>query len=123
MKFNAEWISSLRTSGRILLDFLFLWLGARIEASRNRRGLSKGSTGFTPAEPASRVDEIAPRPVPDGVREYPVVPQSMNLTRRTRALNMRHRGDEPHTIAAALGVSRGEVELLFKLDRILQQPQ
>jgi hypothetical protein len=41
----------------------------------------------------------------------------MNTTRRTQALRMHRRGDRPEQIAAALGVARGEVELLLKVQQ------
>lgn len=41
--------------------------------------------------------------------------QSMNLSRRSQALRMHRLGESPEQIAAALGVSRTEVELLLKV--------
>jgi len=129
MNFNPEWILNPLTTyaitGMGLLALLFLWFGARMEAGKCRHDITamRESTDVTLRELASKVDEIVVRPAPEPVREYPVVPQSLNLTRRARAMHMRRRGDEPHTIAAALGISHGEVELLFKLDRIFQQTQ
>jgi hypothetical protein len=129
MNFNPEWIlSPLATyaiTGTGLLALLFLWFDARIEANKYRHELTamKECTDSALQELASKVDEIAVRPAPEQPREYPRVTQSLNLTRRARALHMRRRGDEPHTIAAALGISHGEVELLLKLDQICQQQE
>jgi len=129
MNFNPEWILNPLTTyaitGTGLVALLFLWFGARMEAGKCRHDITamKESTDVALRELASKVDEIVVRPVPEPVQEYPVVTQSLNLTRRARAMHMRRRGDEPHTIAAALGVSNGEVELLFKLDQIFQQTQ
>jgi hypothetical protein len=128
MNFNPNWKVNPLTACVIaltrLLDSLFVWLGARIEASKCRRHdvtATREAAGVTLRELTSKVDEIAARPLPAAPQEHPVVTQSMNLTRRARAMHMLRRGEEPHTIAAALGISHGEVELLFKMDRILQQ--
>ncbi|MFZ5929038.1 MAG: DUF2802 domain-containing protein [Acidobacteriota bacterium] len=43
--------------------------------------------------------------------------QSMNLTRRSQALRMHRLGASPEKIAAELGISRREVELLLKVHR------
>lgn len=43
--------------------------------------------------------------------------QSMNLSRRSQALRMHRMGAGPEKIAAELGVSRREVELLLKVHR------
>jgi hypothetical protein len=127
MTFNPRWkvnpLTACAIALRRLLDSLFLWLGARIEASKCRHDVTAiGETaGVTPRDLTSKADEIVARPLLEAPQEHPVVVQSMNLTRRARAMHMLRRGEEPHTIAAALSISHGEVELLFKLDRILQQ--
>ena len=46
--------------------------------------------------------------------------QGLNLNRRLRALRMHRRGEAAATIAAALRVPPHEVELLLKLQRIVQ---
>jgi hypothetical protein len=106
-----------------LLILFFLWCGARIDARRCRREITsmKQCTDSALQELASKINEIEVRPAPEPPLEHFPINQSLNLTRRARALHMRHRGDEPHTIAAALGISHGEVELLFKLDGIFQR--
>lgn len=43
--------------------------------------------------------------------------QGMNLSKRSQALRMHRLGESPDRIAAALGVSRREVELLLKVHR------
>jgi hypothetical protein len=127
MNFNLQWnvnpLNACAAALTRLLDSLFVWLGARIEASKCRHDITaiRETAGATLRELPSKVDGIAARPLPAAPQEHPVVTQSMNLTRRSRAMHMLRRGEEPHTIAAALGISHGEVELLFKLDRILQQ--
>jgi hypothetical protein len=135
MNFNFEWILNPLTTyaitGTGLVALLFLWFGARIDASKCRHEITamKKCTDSALQELASKVGEIVARPAPEPPLESPGVPQSvtlsttqsLNLTRRARALHMRRRGDEAHTIAAALGISQGEVELLLKLDQMVQQ--
>jgi len=131
MNFNFEWILNPLTTyaitGTGLLALLFLWFGAKIDASKCRHEITamKECTDSALQELASKVDEIVARPALEPPLEYPSITQSitqgLNLTRRARALHMRRRGDEPHTIAAALGISHGEVELLLKLDQMVQQ--
>jgi hypothetical protein len=43
--------------------------------------------------------------------------QSMNLSRRNQVLRMHFRGDSPSRIATVLQISRGEVDLLLKVQR------
>jgi hypothetical protein len=44
----------------------------------------------------------------------------LNLTRRAQALRMHRRGESVETIAAALSAPRNEIDLLLKLQTILQ---
>jgi hypothetical protein len=48
--------------------------------------------------------------------------QSMNLTRRNQVLRMHLRGDSTSRIAAALKISRSEVDLLLKVHRAAMPP-
>jgi hypothetical protein len=43
----------------------------------------------------------------------------VNLTRRSQALRMHRNGESPEKIAASLGMSRSEVDLLLKVQRTL----
>jgi hypothetical protein len=127
MNFNAEWILNPLTTyaitGTGLVALLYLWFGARIEATRCRHEMTamKKNTDSALQELASKVNEIVARPAIERPQENPRITQALNLTRRAQVLHMRRRGDEAHTIAAALGIAHGEVELLFKLERIFQQ--
>jgi hypothetical protein len=58
------------------------------------------------------VTEIEERPV--------AVSPGLNLTRRAQALRMHHRGESVETIAAALSAPRNEIDLLLKLQGMLQ---
>jgi hypothetical protein len=53
-------------------------------------------------------------------RPGPAVGPGLNLTRRTQALRMHRRGESVQTIAAALSAPRNEIELLLKLQSMLQ---
>ena len=44
----------------------------------------------------------------------------LNLTRRAQVLRMNHRGESVETIAAALSAPRNEIDLLLKLQTLLQ---
>lgn len=55
------------------------------------------------------------------IQERPgAVSPGLNLTRRTQALRMHRRGESVQTIAAALSAPRNEIELLLKLQAMLQ---
>jgi hypothetical protein len=47
------------------------------------------------------------------------VRNGLNLSRRSQALRMHRRGEMPHQIAATLGVTSQEIELLLKVHQIL----
>ncbi len=44
---------------------------------------------------------------------------ALNLSKRSQALRMHRRGDEPEAIASTLGVPLQEIELLLKVHRIV----
>ncbi len=44
---------------------------------------------------------------------------SLNLSKRTRALRMHRRGDRPDQIAAALNVSQNEIDLMLKVQDLV----
>jgi hypothetical protein len=48
------------------------------------------------------------------------VSPGLNLTRRAQALRMHRRGESVETIAAALSAPRNEIDLLLKLQSMLQ---
>jgi len=74
-----------------------------------------------PAEVSRLTEEVAalkPSPLALAGRA-----QQMNLSRRNQVLRMHLRGDSPTRIAGVLGVGRGEVELLLKLQRTVPPPE
>jgi DNA-binding NarL/FixJ family response regulator len=46
-------------------------------------------------------------------------PRSINVAKRTQALRMLRRGDSPERIAAAMGLSPREVQLLVKVHKLV----
>jgi hypothetical protein len=55
------------------------------------------------------------------IEERPgAVSPGLNLTRRAQALRMHRRGESVETIAAALSAPRNEIDLLLKLQTLLQ---
>ncbi len=57
-----------------------------------------------------------------GMLVAPTPPRSgLNLSKRTQALRMFHRGQSPPQIAAALGVPENEVQLLLKVSRVVAE--
>jgi hypothetical protein len=65
-------------------------------------------------------EEVAAlRPAPRAMAGQTETP---NQSRLTHVLRMRARGDSPARIASALGMNRGEVELLLKLQRAVSPP-
>jgi hypothetical protein len=56
---------------------------------------------------------------PAGAPDARAFKPGLNLSKRSQALRMHRRGEPPEQIAAALAVSRQEVELLLKIHRIV----
>lgn len=80
-----------------------------VNAAKNRRRLE---------EMAARVSEfqqIQPEPV---YVPLPALRSGLNLNRRVQAMRMVRRNEDVSTIAAALGVTRKEVELLVRVQTI-----
>jgi hypothetical protein len=48
-------------------------------------------------------------------------PRGINITKRTQALRMVRRGETPERIAAALAMSRREVQLLMKVQKLIAE--
>ncbi|HVY91218.1 MAG TPA: hypothetical protein VHA14_00660 [Bryobacteraceae bacterium] len=72
----------------------------------------------TAAEAAKTAPETAPAPAISS----PLSVQGLDLTTRTKALRMARRGEAVGSIAATLGVAQEEIELLLKLERLLEVP-
>lgn len=101
-----------------------LWMSMRIELRESRKALHalRLSTENAIAELQAKIDELRSAPVSEVAPPAPMTVQGLNLTTRTKALRMHHRGESTSSIAAALGIQQEEVELLLKMDRLLEIP-
>lgn len=123
---NVEWILEPLTQTAVLGAGLFgslaLWISAKIEA----RGAQKKFEAFRFSTEAAIRDLSATieemRAAPPAAPAPLLSAQGMNLTTRTKSLRMHRRGETVPGIAAALGVPQEEVDLLLKLDRLLESP-
>ena len=107
-----------------LLGSLALWVSVKIEmrASRKEAQALRSLTEATINGLRGRIEELRALPPCDPVPSTgPTTVQGLNLTTRTKALRMYHRGETIPLIAAALGVPKEEVELLLKLDHLLKE--
>jgi hypothetical protein len=107
------------------LGSMILWLAAEKKARAARETFERFrvSTDAKIAELSARVDAIRDRPVADPVLAAGFMAvQGLNLTNRTKALRMYRRGESVASIAGALGVQQEEIDLLLKLDRLLEMP-
>ena len=71
---------------------------------------------------ATEVMKATPAPLPPPVAPGPLSVQGLDLTNRTKALRMARRGEQVASISASLGVAQEEIELLLKLERLLEVP-
>ena len=108
-----------------LIGSLALWVSVKTEARAARKAdrAFRAAMESTIAELRVRIEEARTLPACDPSPPVNLMAvQGMNLTARTKALRMHRRGETPSGIAAALGVSQEEVELLLKLDQLLREP-
>ncbi len=113
---------SLSLAAACLMASLALWIAAKVETRSSRKSLQafRLSMETTIKDLGAKVEELQATPAPTPI-PAPVMPiQSMNLTTRAKALRMHSRGETVSSIAAALGVQREEIDLLVKLDRLLE---
>ena len=127
---NLDWIVAPSTQAAILgtglLGSLAIWVSARSETRAASRELERLriSTESTIKDLTAQIQEMRAEPA----SETPPAPapimnmQGFNLTTRTKVLRMHRRGETASSIAAALGVQHEEVELLLKLDQMLEAP-
>ena len=104
---------------------LLLWVSAKVELRNCAVNMNKlrRDTEAALQELESRISQAAARPTQ--VELPPPTPvafsaRSVNLTKRTQVLRMARRGESVPSIAAALEVPQGEVELVLKLDQLLE---
>jgi hypothetical protein len=133
---NMNWILAPGTeliivgaiTGVGLIASLAVWIFATAEARASKKMLAdfRASTETTIKELNARIDDLRVKPVApvlaDPIVPAPMTLQGMNLTNRTKALRMHRRGEAVPSIAAALGVQQEEIELLLKMDRLMEAP-
>ena len=101
---------------------LVLFISAKMEMQSLRREAAESSKAVG-ASVNSLSAEI--QGIREGVRELEMTPtivtpaEGLNLTKRAQALRMSRRGEPIPTIAASLRVPQNEVELLLKIQRLV----
>jgi hypothetical protein len=106
-------------AGLIACLALFLAMKLEVCAVGQRAQQSRDALAGRVEEMESALGQIR-RSVTD-IEERPgTVSPGLNLTRRTQALRMHRRGESVQTIAAALSAPSNEIELLLKLQAMLQ---
>jgi hypothetical protein len=127
---NFEWIVAPLTQAAILgaglLGSLAIWISAKSETRAASRELERlrMSTEATIKDLTAQIQEMRAEPASEAPpASAPIMNmQGFNLTTRTKVLRMHRRGETASSIAAALGVQHEEVDLLVKLDRMLEAP-
>jgi hypothetical protein len=113
---------SLSLAAACLMASLALWISARIEARASRKRLQafRLSMETTIKDLGAKVEELQLAPASNSVPSDINPAQSLNLTTRAKALRMHRSGEAVSSIAAVLGIRREEIDLLLKLERLLE---
>jgi hypothetical protein len=113
-----------------MLGSLTLWISTKMDVRSVKKALesyreatdTKIGEMRAELETAKEAMTAAPAPVPAAVVPGPLSVQGLDLTNRTKALRMARRGEPVASISASLGVAQEEIELLLKLERLLEVP-
>lgn len=109
----------------VLVLSLCLFLQVKIEMRRQAKKWAEERTALQVANLALRgaLDELRrePEPAAAPVTAAPPRVAALNLTRRSQVLRLHHRGEMPEQIAAALGVPLNEVDLLLKVNKMVNE--
>jgi len=102
--------------------FLSLKLELRRQAGASG-GMSRNRMEETVDDLSTAFEQIRER-LEEAMQPPPVAPvwsgnPSVNLTRRGQVLRLFRRGDAPRQIASALGMRRGEVDLIIKVHQMV----
>jgi hypothetical protein len=122
---NVDWVLDpvvlTVVMGVGLMGSLALWISEKIEARAAQKTFAdfRVSTEAAIQDLSARIEEMRTAPVSEPPPSPVMSVQGMNLTTRTKVLRMHRRGETIPGIAAALGVQQEEVDLLVKLDRLL----
>ena len=113
---------SLSLAAACLIASLALWISAKIEARASRKRLQafRVSMETTIRELGAKVEGLQMAPPLARISPDVTTVQSLNPTTRAKALRMHRAGEAVSSIAATLGVQREEIDLLLKLERLLE---
>jgi hypothetical protein len=113
-----------------MMGSLTLWISTKMDV----RAVKKAFEAYREATDA-KVEELraavdaaaetmkaAPAAPAAPVASGPLSVQGLDLTNRTKALRMARRGETVASISASLGVAQEEIELLLKLEKLLELP-
>ena len=122
---HLDWILNplaqygMLAAGLIACLALFLAVKREVCAVRQRAQESRDALAAQVQQMESELGNI--RQSVTDMKERPgTVNPGLNLTRRAQVLRMHHRGESVETIAAALSAPRNEIDLLLKLQGMLQ---
>lgn len=109
----------------VLVLSLCLFLQVKFEMRRQAKKWAEERTALQVANLALRgaLDDLRrePEPAAEPVMAAPPRAAALNLTRRSQVLRLYHRGEMPEQIAAALGVPLNEVDLLLKVNKMVNE--
>jgi len=96
-----------------LIGSLALFVSVKREIQRNAAKSCKRIEDV-----AARINEVPPRDAAEPVLVYSAPRSGLNMNKRVQAMRMVRRHEGIATIAAALGVTRKEIELLIRVQGI-----
>jgi hypothetical protein len=113
-----------------MLGSVTLWISTKMDLRAVKKALevyceatdAKIEELRTALKAASETMKIAPVLAAAPVATGPLSVHGLDLTNRTKALRMARRGEAVASISASLGVAQEEIELLLKLERLLEVP-
>lgn len=101
-----------------LVACLALFLSMKREIALVRRSLAESRDSAAVSVATLTTELSGFRQQMENTEEPVRAGQELNLTRRTQALRMQHRGESSATIASALRVPRNEIDLLLKIQKL-----
>ena len=109
----------------VLVLSLCLFLQVKFEMRRQAKKWAEERTALQVANLALRgaLDDLRREPEPAAAPAVSATPRvaALSLTRRSQVLRLYHRGEMPEQIAAALGVPLNEVDLLLKVNKMVNE--
>lgn len=99
--------------------FVTLKFEMRLQARQDRKRFDGMMERLAEAEKSAPAP--APEPVPEPALEAPLLRSGLNMNKRVQALRLLRRGEDVSHVAAALGVTRREIELLIRVQKLSTQ--